>query len=506
MKAKDKREEARNEEAKLKAFFEDIAKGRLAAVKRHLETGGDVNVRSKWGWTPLLWAVRDGQIKVVEHLISQGADVNARVSMDSSGEFRSASPIIIAAEKGNVELVKLLINSGADVNARQFESAALDKAVAHRHPDIANLLLDSGAKLFPRMVSFTLGKAKAHHTLDLFKRLVQAGNVDLSKQPTLLQYAAEDGRLDIVQMMVEAGADVNAFIKRDPKWPNWEPMALMRAAWRGHEDVVLYLLKMGADEKVEILKRTARIWANVGKNHRIARLLQNADKLRAEWGVQVKRAKLPVEPKPLKPMSATAAAKVRQRAQSAVPGEVKQFLKLMLDGQPEWALVAVKAPFEAVAKGCSVCWGLQVRTEKLRVAKPLGKHDSVDLNPVVVQVKGHPWVIVFRSLFSLEGDAMHDVEEAARQLSKNLTTQAVSFVGEDTSGAVGCQWFEKGALVEQHESEEGSTGRAVKLFTELGIQVPACYATSDGKEPFLAVVSPSPEAIERADLLLPAPS
>ena len=52
--------------------------GNIEAVKQHLATGSDVNVKNKFGLTPMHKAARFGQKEVVELLIAKGADVNAK--------------------------------------------------------------------------------------------------------------------------------------------------------------------------------------------------------------------------------------------------------------------------------------------------------------------------------------------------------------------------------------------------------------------------------------------
>ena len=52
--------------------------GNIEAVKQHLASGADVNVKDKVGGTPLHLAAFNGHKEIVELLIANGADVNAR--------------------------------------------------------------------------------------------------------------------------------------------------------------------------------------------------------------------------------------------------------------------------------------------------------------------------------------------------------------------------------------------------------------------------------------------
>ncbi len=61
---------------------------------------------------------------------------------------------------------------------------------------------------------------------------------------TSLTNAASDGDLHLVREMVQAGADIN-------ETTMYSETPLMRAAERGHTDVVEYLISQGADLYVE---------------------------------------------------------------------------------------------------------------------------------------------------------------------------------------------------------------------------------------------------------------
>jgi len=82
-----------------------------------LAKGADVISRSKIGFTPLHDAAFHGHKKVVEILIANGADVNARNYPHKS------TPLHLAAATGSVEIVKVLLEAGADANAKSRRGA-----------------------------------------------------------------------------------------------------------------------------------------------------------------------------------------------------------------------------------------------------------------------------------------------------------------------------------------------------------------------------------------------
>ena len=81
----------------------------------------------------------EGNIEAVEQHLAAGTDVN--VLWDGVG----TTPLHRAAEQGQKEIVELLIANGENVNAKNnLGGTPLD--VAKRHPKIADLLRKHGAK------------------------------------------------------------------------------------------------------------------------------------------------------------------------------------------------------------------------------------------------------------------------------------------------------------------------------------------------------------------------
>jgi hypothetical protein len=198
---------------------------------------------------------------------------------------------------------------------------------------------------------------------------------------------------------------------------------------------------------------------------------------------------------------------------------VADFLKLMHKGQPEWAILAVKAPIDEVSEDFADFAGSgAVHRDVPR--KPAEEYDDVQQVVAVVQSKGSAWTIILRSVHYVDERQIEGVEEAAKEMSARLNTRALSFVGEDTSGANGYKVFEKGKLLEDIEWEANGEFFRFKsslrkrptleqvddsfvdgLFREQEIYLPACYAMSEGASSWLAVEKASMDAIERADLL-----
>jgi cytohesin len=120
--------------------------GDLAAVQAELDKGVDVDEGDD-SWpemTPLHYAADEGHTEVVELLIANGADVNAK---DEEGW----TPFHLAAYWGGKDIVELLIAAGADVNAKNnWIGTPLDIATHPENPidtaETADLIRKHGGK------------------------------------------------------------------------------------------------------------------------------------------------------------------------------------------------------------------------------------------------------------------------------------------------------------------------------------------------------------------------
>jgi ankyrin repeat protein len=106
-----------------------------AEVERCLASGVDVNIRHKFGWSPLDKAIDSGDLWFVHRLLKAGADPN-----DSHPQGRP--PLVSAVSHGNVEIVKELLDRGAKIRIAGWD--ALAEACVRGEERIAKILLDAG--------------------------------------------------------------------------------------------------------------------------------------------------------------------------------------------------------------------------------------------------------------------------------------------------------------------------------------------------------------------------
>jgi outer membrane protein assembly factor BamB len=88
-----------------------------------------------------LWeAARAGDVARITAALANGADVNAKSRYD-------VTPLIFAAGGGRLEAVKLLVARGADVNAEDtfYRARATEMALTNGHTDVGLYLLQNGA-------------------------------------------------------------------------------------------------------------------------------------------------------------------------------------------------------------------------------------------------------------------------------------------------------------------------------------------------------------------------
>ncbi|HSW00738.1 MAG TPA: ankyrin repeat domain-containing protein [Sedimentisphaerales bacterium] len=229
-------------------------------VNEFLAGGADVNLRGPNGWPPLHYAVVSNQADMAKLLIAAGADLNALAGRKGLAEdFVGGTALHHAVQQGDVGIVGLLIDSGADVEAtNHYGITTLRWATWEGKAEMVKLLIAKGADASKH--------GESNHFLE----------------DTPLAIAVRAGRIDIVEFLIAGGANVNATVEsgwtvlhvavteydkfRESRTPAVQMMGLLVAhgedvkagdeegmtplhcaAYKGHEDVVAFLLARGAD-------------------------------------------------------------------------------------------------------------------------------------------------------------------------------------------------------------------------------------------------------------------
>lgn len=125
--------------------------------------------------------------------------------------------LVKAATAGDTERIVVLLEQGADPEARSGYQTALMTAAWAGHADAVRLLLKSGAKINPALVydwdSFhcaVLGGNGGIVRLFL-EHGADANTKDPEHEITALMYAAENGRLEVVRLLLDCGAEIDAY-------------------------------------------------------------------------------------------------------------------------------------------------------------------------------------------------------------------------------------------------------------------------------------------------------
>ncbi|CAB3750699.1 ankyrin repeat domain-containing protein [Paraburkholderia humisilvae] len=101
--------------------------GDVPLVNLLISKGAEVNRK---GWTPLHYAATNGHDDVIKVLLDHSAYIDA-------GSPNGTTPLMMAARGGHLSTVKLLLDSGADLNVKnQLGLTALDFAKQYKEPDV----------------------------------------------------------------------------------------------------------------------------------------------------------------------------------------------------------------------------------------------------------------------------------------------------------------------------------------------------------------------------------
>lgn len=108
-----------------------------------LQAGAEVDIRDNYNKSPLYCAVSNDHYQVAKNLLTYGANPNFTVSKKVGG----FTPLIEAVRNSNVQMVELLINNGADVERQTYEGeTAISYAKRYNNKSIIALLSNAGSK------------------------------------------------------------------------------------------------------------------------------------------------------------------------------------------------------------------------------------------------------------------------------------------------------------------------------------------------------------------------
>jgi len=238
--------------------------GNVEAAKLLLDAGADVNAIELWGQqSALMWAAAQRQPAMMKLLIARGAQVNARGAVRNwerkvireprpkdmnQGGF---TPLLYAAREGCIECAKELVAGGADLDLPDpHRVTPLNMALLNLHYDLAAYLIEAGADINKWDL---YGRSPLYLAADM-STIPVMGNGAMVVLPSMDKLHA----LDIARLLLDKGANVNAQLKRRPPYRNvpqdrggdsilsMGATPLLRAARAGDTPMVQLLLEHGA--------------------------------------------------------------------------------------------------------------------------------------------------------------------------------------------------------------------------------------------------------------------
>ena len=243
------------------AVFENVVQGGSTdAIQSLLDAGA-----SNFG-NAVYFAVDRDDFEMLQKVFNAGADINA-----CFGNSRRTA-LTRAAEQQSVTLVKFLLESGADVNGCTLEHdshedsdlpslidrkcqcgyytrsfiwseedqsnnhSPLQAASFHQDIEIAKILLDAGANVNMELTANILFEPGD------FEWLISNDEGNPVHYGTAVQIAAGQGNMELVRLLYDAGADINA-----PACRRGGRTALQAAVENGDHSMTDFLLAAGAD-------------------------------------------------------------------------------------------------------------------------------------------------------------------------------------------------------------------------------------------------------------------
>jgi len=280
-------------------LFGPARTGNLRIARALLDAGVGVDARdAAFGQTALMIAARSNQPAVARLLLDRGADATLQTPAGAEPKPRlpaenagskgegivrggwpehgmrapvpgAKTPLLYASRDGSPEIAKMLIEAGADIEQADANgSTPLLTAIINDSLDTARLLIAAGANV---NAMDWYGQTPLWTAVDL-------RNLDVPG-PTRENGVDRAAVLELIQLLLARGADVNARTREYPPERRWittlgslawvdftGQTPFLRAALAGDVTVMRMLLDHGADPNIDTFTGTSPLMAAAGVN------------------------------------------------------------------------------------------------------------------------------------------------------------------------------------------------------------------------------------------------
>lgn len=250
------------------ALHEAAYRGLSSIVKILTDHGASGNAKDNQNWTPLLYAAACGQEDVINQLL-ESCSIHAQPNYERL--LKGAHLRRTVAMNDDLVAQRLLRDPNLDVTVPDHEgTTTLHHAAYNGYTSLVGLLLERGASVHARIADCAF-RNRVVYTTGIPQQALEFEWI------TPLHNAAGRGHVEIAEMLLKHGADMNVAGSQ-----GLNPLSC--AAREGHVLVVKLLLDHGADvsEISGLDTRTPLYWAVTWDRENVVRLLleHGADKER----------------------------------------------------------------------------------------------------------------------------------------------------------------------------------------------------------------------------------
>ena len=211
-------------------------------ILKFLETLTDITVTDQYNSTVLHYACGEGAVRIVEYIVNRYPD------MLTIRNKTGYSPFLLTGFSDSVPLVKYLISRGCDVYDKDSSGRTLlHLACCEGKHELVQYLVDN----YPDMLTIMEKKRQSPFLLagfsgsvELVKYLISRGCDVYDKDSsgrTVLHHACQEGKLELVQYLVDTYPDMLTIIEKKGQSP------FLLAGFSGSVELVTYLISRGCD-------------------------------------------------------------------------------------------------------------------------------------------------------------------------------------------------------------------------------------------------------------------